>query len=154
MRYIIKASGSERTPATYLKNHEENDWTWNKLRAARWTTFEQAEEIAKGYTNDDPNVFPEPAPTVQYINAYSVSRHYGGPEEGGWWYDAGEPIASVPMAIEASEEAIEAMKRHLTKTIGWESKPNRFSVIGGDDFVIRIEEGPAQPFPATRPHYE
>jgi len=26
-----------------------------------------------------------------YVNAYRVSRAYGGPEEGGWWYDVGEP---------------------------------------------------------------
>jgi hypothetical protein len=32
-----------------------------------------------------------------YLNAYLVSRVYGGPEEGGWWYDAGEPIACIPI---------------------------------------------------------
>lgn len=35
---------------------------------------------------------------VLYVNVYRVTRHYGGPEEGGWWYDAGEPLASVPIA--------------------------------------------------------
>jgi hypothetical protein len=35
-----------------------------------------------------------------YINAYIVSRCYGGGEEGGWWYDSGEPIASVPIPTE------------------------------------------------------
>jgi hypothetical protein len=32
-----------------------------------------------------------------YINVYLVSQLYGGPEEGGWYYDAGEPLASVPI---------------------------------------------------------
>lgn len=32
-----------------------------------------------------------------YLNAYEVCRAYGGPEEGGWWYDAGEPLASIPI---------------------------------------------------------
>lgn len=38
--------------------------------------------------------------TLMYLNAYRVTRHYGGPEEGGWWYDAGEVLASVPVAAE------------------------------------------------------
>jgi hypothetical protein len=37
-----------------------------------------------------------------YINAYRVSRVYGGHEEGGWYYDAGEPLAAIP--IETKEE--------------------------------------------------
>lgn len=32
-----------------------------------------------------------------YINAYAVVRAYGGREEGGWYYDVGEPIASIPI---------------------------------------------------------
>ena len=36
---------------------------------------------------------------LKYINAYEVTRHYGGPEEGGWWYNSGEPVASVPVII-------------------------------------------------------
>lgn len=37
-----------------------------------------------------------------YVNVHAVTRHYGGPEEGGWWYDAGQPLASVP--VEAEEK--------------------------------------------------
>lgn len=34
---------------------------------------------------------------VAYVNAYRVGRSHGGPEEGGWYYDYGEPLASVPV---------------------------------------------------------
>lgn len=34
-----------------------------------------------------------------YVNAYLVTRQYGGPEEGGWWYDTGTPLASVPVLL-------------------------------------------------------
>ena len=27
-----------------------------------------------------------------YVNEYEVDRKYGGPEEGGWWYDTGKFI--------------------------------------------------------------
>lgn len=32
-----------------------------------------------------------------YVNAYTVTRHFGGREEGGWWYNRYEPIASIPV---------------------------------------------------------
>lgn len=32
-----------------------------------------------------------------YLNVYLVTRHYGGPEEGGWWYNRGEAVASMPV---------------------------------------------------------
>lgn len=34
-----------------------------------------------------------------YVNAYEVTQHYGGPEEGGWWYDSGEVLASSPVIL-------------------------------------------------------
>lgn len=37
---------------------------------------------------------------LRYVNAYRVARFYGGPEEGGWWYDGGEPLASIPIEAE------------------------------------------------------
>lgn len=32
-----------------------------------------------------------------YVNVYLVSQVYGGPEEGGWYYDVGEPMGSTPI---------------------------------------------------------
>ena len=32
-----------------------------------------------------------------YINVYIEHRTYGGPEEGGWYYGVGEPVASIPI---------------------------------------------------------
>lgn len=36
-----------------------------------------------------------------YVNVYLVTRHYGGPQEGGWWFDVGEPLASVPVPADS-----------------------------------------------------
>jgi hypothetical protein len=33
-----------------------------------------------------------------FINAYIIHRRYGGPEEGGWWYNEGYPLAYVDAA--------------------------------------------------------
>ncbi len=32
-----------------------------------------------------------------YVNAYLVGQVYGGPEEGGWYYNAWTPLASIPI---------------------------------------------------------
>lgn len=95
-------------------------------------------------------------PAILYVNAYSVTRHWGGPEEGGWWYDSGEPLASVPMGATATPAEIDAEKVRLTGLIGWprERQLGRYSTSGGDDFEIYVEEHPAAAFPETRPHYE
>lgn len=33
---------------------------------------------------------------ILYLNVHAVTRHYGGPEESGWYYNVGTPLASVP----------------------------------------------------------
>lgn len=35
--------------------------------------------------------------SLLYLNVYEVGRIYGGPEEGGWWYNHHEPVASIPI---------------------------------------------------------
>jgi hypothetical protein len=51
-------------------------------------------------------------PTLVYLNAYEVTRHYGGPEEGGWWYDHREPVASIPIPAMVHEGHQENSCRH------------------------------------------
>lgn len=91
---------------------------------------------------------------IVYVNAYAVSRNWGGPEEGGWWYDSGEPLASIPVR-EEDDTVIELEKKRLMETIGWNRKGlGRYSVNGGEDFEIYVEEHPAKPWPERIPHYE
>lgn len=117
-----------------------------------------------------------------YVNIYAVSRCYGGPEEGGWWFEAGEPVGSVP--IEMTETEQRALHTLITQREGEDIDPelyakhidsyltekarsvreayqdryprqSSYSVLGGDDdFRVCIEEHYAQPYPEVRPHYE
>jgi hypothetical protein len=32
-----------------------------------------------------------------FLTVYSVTRHFGGIEEGGWWFEWFEPIKTIPM---------------------------------------------------------
>jgi hypothetical protein len=93
---------------------------------------------------------------MKYINAYSVTRHYGGPEEGGWWYDAGMPIASTEMPDDATDEQIADEKARLAAQLGWKSKRDRHSAVPdpGEDFEIYVQDHPADEYPQGRPQYE
>lgn len=111
-----------------------------------------------------------------YVNAYAVTRHFGGREEGGWWFDRGEPLASVPVDAEvlvdadgkiAGGDLREALVRpaQLTEIEGIiamlrerfadvQCPRGRHSVLGGADLEVFLEENFAAPWPAARPRYE
>lgn len=40
---------------------------------------------------------------MTHVNVYEISRCYGGPEEGGWYYDHYEIIESVPLNVHFKE---------------------------------------------------
>ena len=92
---------------------------------------------------------------ILYVNAYSVQSLFGGPEEGGWWYDAYEPLASVPLDPDVTDAQIADEKARLVNIIGWESpRHGRRAAAGGSDFEIRVEHTVATSGPQQRPHYE
>ena len=87
---------------------------------------------------------------IYYVNAYEVARCYGGPEEGGWWYNSGEPVESVRFdslrAAETYRDDTGSIKFPLTK--------KRYSVLDGEDYDLLIECYFAKPWPDERPRYE
>jgi len=101
----------------------------------------------------------EPMPEIRYVNAYVVSRRYGGPEEGGWYYDCGTFLDGVPFRpdIEGSEEAAKKLLKEV-----WEpayppdprNRQGRYSVNGGDDLELYVDDERGSNFPTERPHYE
>src|SRR4051794_6841001 len=50
---------------------------------------------------------------IAFVNAYELTQGYGGPEEGGWWYDCGTPLASIPVTTEAERDAAVAKLKAL-----------------------------------------
>jgi len=93
---------------------------------------------------------------MHYIVAlYEIDRAYGGPEEGGWWFDTGTLVrllALVPTedrAVKLAERAnrlIERLQRH---------KRGVDSVLydGGRHRAIIYERLAPSIFPETRPTY-
>jgi hypothetical protein len=93
---------------------------------------------------------------AHFVAVYAVDRAYGGPEEGGWWYDTGqrihlEVVTTEERAIRRREEL-----RELYPVTG-----NRGSVLGSGyypdgDYEVVTSYGivPVESFPETRPRYE
>jgi hypothetical protein len=89
-----------------------------------------------------------------YVNAYRVTQAYGGPEEGDWWYDVGEPLASVPIHTEEQEDTVRNLLHTVLAPQFEDARPRTSATGDGEDLVITVERHLAAPFPATRPHYE
>jgi hypothetical protein len=81
-----------------------------------------------------------------YVNVYSVDRSYGGPEEGGWWFNSGTPVAAVPVSTEGEEVVATQRLRALF--------PLSKRPWCQTDYRIVLEPNWPEPYPAVRPHYE
>ena len=91
------------------------------------------------------------APVLVHVNAYRITRHYGGPEEGGWWYDRGEPLGSLPCASQReAREACDKMREKFEHL----AEGDISSMLGGAEVGVYIEKEFARPFPESRPIYE
>jgi len=92
---------------------------------------------------------------VEYVNVYAVTRLYGGPEEGGWWYDAGEPVKSTAVRLGRGP----ALARRWNDYLNREGGPNDGVDLGsvccrGPLLEAFFEDRPAAAWPEQRPYYE
>lgn len=104
---------------------------------------------AVNYRIGDGNFFPKPT----YVSAFMLERYYGGPEEGGWWYDTQTPLASIRCsnrgeALKAYEFLVKYFDEDIVPAI------TRFSVLNGWDFAIWLTDDIAEYEPKEVPRYE
>jgi hypothetical protein len=88
---------------------------------------------------------------MKFVNVYEVTRHYGGPEEGGWWYDWAECLEVYPVR---DEEQGEQVKEWLWENYKHKKYGDISSVLGGVDIRIYIEDEPKEYESTERPYYE
>jgi len=92
----------------------------------------------------------EPAPW--YVNVYEEDRGYGGPEEGGWWYNIATPVWHERLD---TKDRAEARKLELEEMYPEEGdRPVSSVIYSGGAYTIRIENHPPVAQPQTTPHYE
>ena len=97
---------------------------------------------------------------TQWIHAHIVTREYGGPEEGGWWYNHANLVDTVPLIFPrefTTEQCLAHAKqiqeflviRHRHEVWG-----RIYSVTGGQELHITISGKKGRSWPEQRPHYE
>jgi hypothetical protein len=93
------------------------------------------------------------------VNLYLIDRAFGGHEEGGWYFDCGEPVLHPLNRV--FEHYADAEKYFHDECLPAEKelnqgRPSISSVLSQGRYHFRIGsefEVPA-PFPSERPHYE
>lgn len=103
---------------------------------------------------------PEPgSPKVWAVGVYDCNRLFGGREEGGWWFDAGDLVRQVRQF--RNERRAHAYGERLNKRLQSrafgpnQGKREYTSVLSDGEYQAFVFGGvcPAY-FPAERPHYE
>lgn len=105
---------------------------------------------------NEPSILDAPAPDTFFVSEYTVSRHFGGSEEGGWWYDWYDwqkVCRTFATKLEAATFArdINAAQKVRDRE---ERKRDRYSVIGGPDTVFFTEDQPRELQSTETPRYE
>jgi hypothetical protein len=89
---------------------------------------------------------------IAYFSVYTTVRCYGGPEEGGWYYDADFLDYTIPFKYSA--EAIPLMMEAETERVSELVYGDLNSVRGGQEAFIRIEAKAGEVVTTERPTYE
>jgi hypothetical protein len=110
-----------------------------------------------------------PASAFYTVAVYLIDKAYGGPEEGGWWYEAGVRIDTLPVdnkpldlaipAIFTEREFASEVAKHrndlLDEHFNRHRRSDISSVLSEGRYVARVCTGyPEAHFPAVKPHYE
>lgn len=160
-RAAMREAGGEATvtltPTGQINHKDVARWVWEDR-----ISFDQGlalVEEARRRENVDPyeGTYLEGPPAdawpewvkqrVWVVNAYRLTREYGGPEEGGWWYTRAEPmfIAEGPfLDVEDAEE----VRDHLQAFADLTKDGDMYSVLGGSKVSMRVESCvPHKPVP-------
>ncbi len=96
-----------------------------------------------------------------YVHKYDIGQVYGGPEEGGWWYKAGEPVEDwTPLEFQTEQMALVACRGLNIEERARAEREEDYgytSVLSyrSDHYEYDISESPVPvAFPENRPYYE
>lgn len=97
---------------------------------------------------------------MKFITVYKVTRHCGGSEEGGWWYNWYEPAETVNIPRRWAKKPnqhwnqIETLIGQMRRKYADEVWGNIYSVLGGQEINVLGEETYREFESKEVPHYE
>lgn len=96
-----------------------------------------------------------------YIHKHEITLNYGGPEEGGWWYESGVPVEDwKPIAFVDEEAAYEQCRQLNTAEKVRQEEEEEYdftSVLSyrSHHYAYMVDEtSEMRAYPEQRPHYE
>ena len=91
-----------------------------------------------------------------YVNVYLVDKAWGGPEEGGWFYDYGLPEVGQCTLVFSKADAKQAIRkaREWCNVENGERRSDTSSVLSEGRYEVALEPQEAKAWPSTRPYYE
>jgi hypothetical protein len=102
----------------------------------------------------------ERLPTFYSVAVYLIDCAYGGPEEGGWYYDTytrstsfGQHLRGFPTSLEARVYA-QLLNDTVLKEENEDRRPISSVLSEGQYIAIVCDEWPESHYPTERPHYE
>jgi hypothetical protein len=92
------------------------------------------------------------------VAVYLIDKAYGGPEEGGWWYEYGFPSGEHVEYMRgfADENSANKYVHELSATVEELNKGRRDinSVLSCGIYRAEVCEGLPKAYPSEKPHYE
>ena len=92
-----------------------------------------------------------------WVTAYHMSKTYGGPEEGGWYWDRYTDLETRRVAPHRVRQTQAQLLTRHQKDLPRDPKGKiraYDSVLGGEAVYVRPEETPGQYATRERPRYE
>lgn len=143
--------------------NQKGMWQYDdiRVRVKNW-------DDGSGVSTDDPSMWQNGLDLdrvtentgLWFVAVFLVDREYGGPEEGGWYYEAGVPVLEdgIPTPMWTADEAAalqhrEVVQRTLDETVN-KGRRSIGSVLSQGEYRAVMDQGWPRPFPETRPRYE
>lgn len=131
----------------------EDNGEYESLKSitVRWT---DGKVLQYNRNEEDSCLDLEPVTPLLYVNIYIHDRAYGGPEEGGWFYDTYEPVPEecvLASSVENAEEILEMKRKWCEEQNSDRRSPS--SVLSDGHYVAHLEAWPAEYKPSNRPYY-
>jgi hypothetical protein len=88
-----------------------------------------------------------------FVTLYGVTRHYGGVQEGGWWYNLVHMIKTIP--TDYSKDNVLKIADYFKESLFPEEvSGDIYSVNGGQECFIQVEKIPGSCEDTKRPSYD